>query len=605
MARHRQPFWTFDTETDPFLPGRLPQVFVCAAYCGENERGVEEYYEFTSLVEAIRFFETKKVIVYAHNGGKYDYHMTDFEEDEQGDRVYGKAFRDYINSDQPVMVINGRLARFKIGEAEFRDSLNIFPNTKLEQFQGKIKIDYAKFEKDRRSDPNIRAEISVYLRQDCKLLWEVVARYRKDYGCSLTQAGASMKYWTKMSKLEAPRQTKAQHDRYRPYYYGGRVQCFEYGVRDAQFSVADINSAYPFGMLSNHPFCTEAQLLDHLPATSKIEKCLVKVDAISRGALPWRDPNDGELYFPDDEAGSRHRVRTYSVTGWELLTGLELDAIKVVNVREVHYFPQTVNFKEYIEYFYNLREEARLTGDVAGRTFGKYFMNGLYGKFGANPENYSEYVIASVDTYTGWMLKGYRYYKPWGERYLMERSPTEEDLNDANGKWRFYNVATAASVTGYVRAHLFKALSRCSGLVYCDTDSVAARDTSRLEYGTQLGQWKHEGRFDSYAIAGKKLYAFHEEGAEEAYDPEADKPTWKIASKGVNFAALASGRQDAQGHSFPSGPEVIARIARGEKIVHEPDVPTYTIAREKARFISRSITRTAKDMSVAPDGIAA
>src|SRR5262249_16318847 len=142
------------------------------AYCGENELGVEEYYEFTTVDEVVAFFRDKKITVYAHNGGKFDYHY----------------LREYLNSDEPVMVINGRLARFRIGEAEFRDSLNIFPNTRLADFGGKISIDYEKMEPERRSDPNIRAEIGVYLKQDCKLLWDMVARYRKDYGVSLTQA---------------------------------------------------------------------------------------------------------------------------------------------------------------------------------------------------------------------------------------------------------------------------------------------------------------------------------------------------------------------------------------------------------------------------------
>lgn len=575
MSARRRIFWTIDCETDPFKAGRVPYPFVWGAYCGENEQGIEEYHEFMEGSEVAAFFRDQKVVVYAHNGGKFDYHY----------------LRDEINSDQPVMVINGRMARFHIGEAEFRDSLNIFPNTRLADFGGKIEIDYAKMEAERRSDPNVRAEIGVYLRQDCKLLWDVVARYRKEYGCSLTQAGASMKYWSKMYGVEAPRQTKAQHDRYRPYYYGGRVQCFESGVRFCDFSVADRNSAYPDAMLRAHPFCTEGQILDHLPATPKIEKCLVKLHCVSKGALPWRDPQTGEMFFPDDESKSGVRARQYTVTGWELLAGLELDAIKVISIDEVHYFPQTIDFDRYINHFYNDRIDAKFVGDIARAMFDKYFMNSLYGKFGANPEHYSEYVIATAceDSYTQWVRKGYQYYKPWGERYLMERAPTEDDLDDPTGKWRFYNVATAASVTGFVRAHLFRALSTCSGAIYCDTDSIAARDTSRLSFGSQLGQWKHEGRFDRYSIAGKKLYAFHHDGADDAYDPSAKDKTWKVASKGVNFASRVD------------GPEQITRIAAGGVCTFEPEVPCYTITRETPRFIPRTIKATAKDMSVAPD----
>lgn len=588
-------FWTLDAETDPFLIGREPEPFIWGAYCGENELGLEEYYEFYSIDEVVEFFERKRVVVYAHNGGKFDYQIRH----RRGNHKYF-SLRDAINTDEPIMVINGRLAKFRIGECEFRDSLNIFPNTRLEDFGGKIKIDYRNMEADRRSDPNVFNEIRVYLRQDCKLLWDMVGRYRREYGCGLTQAGSSMKYWSKMYKVDPPRQTKAQHDRYRPYYYGGRVQCFAHGAGHRKFSVADMNSAYPYGMLRAHMFCTEGRRQTHLPPEPQLTQCLITLDATSRGALPWRDPDDGELYFPDDEAGRRNRVRTYRVTGWELLAGLELDAIKIVNVREVYYFPQTVNFEEYINHFYNARLDAIMRGDIAGKTFNKYYMNSLYGKFGANPEHYREYLIASADKYNEWLGRGYRRSHDWtplneygqqvgDSRFLMERPPVEDELNDVEGRWRYYNVATAASVTGFVRAHLFRALSQCRGLLYCDTDSIAAEDTSGLDFGTSLGQWKHEGAMDYYAIAGKKLYAMHEAGASWDYDPEADRPTWKIASKGVNLAKL------------PDGPQRVIDIASGGEFEFSPEVPCYSITRSAPKFIPRNLRATARDMSRAPE----
>lgn len=552
-----------DCETDPFLRGRVPQPFIWGAYNGATE----EYEIFKTGDEVAQFFRDRKVVVYAHNGGKFDYHY----------------LRDYLNSDEPIMVINGRMAKFKIGEAEFRDSLNIFPNTRLADFGGKIEIDYTKMEADVRYQVNVWHEINLYLRQDCVLLWNMVDRYRREYGKNLTQAGASMRYWEKMSQLKAPRQTKTEHDLYKPFYYGGRVQCFESGVRHERFSVADINSAYPFAMLRQHPFSTSGENRKKLPRENKISQCLIEFDGTALGALPWRDQVSKELYFPDGGES-----RTYHVTGWELQTALELNAVKIDRIREVHCFPILIDFKEYIQKFFNLREEARKSGDVAGRIFGKYFMNSLYGKFGANCENYSEYVIASDDSIADWKSRGFEVYKPWGSRYLLSRSPTEDQLNDSEGRWRYYNVATAASVTGFVRSRLFAAMSQCEGLIYCDTDSIAAKCVSPLSFGTELGQWKHEGHFDSYAIAGKKLYAFHVAGSSQEYDPAIEKNgNWKIASKGVNFGQ----RSD--------GPELIKRIAQGESIIFNPEVPTYSITREEPVFTARSIKNTYKDMRLA------
>lgn len=606
MGRSRQTnkddFWTGDSETDPFHhcsdakcpkcqgKGRVPQPFIWGAY-----NGLEECYEeFETPNDFANFFRNKKTKVFAHNGGKFDYHY----------------LRDEINSDEPITLINGRLARFRIGECEFRDSLNIFPNTALADFGCKNEIDYALMEPDRRTDPNIKAEISRYLRQDCVGLWDQVHRYRTEYGKSLTQATASMKYWEKHHfENPAPRQTKSQFERCRPFYYGGRVQCFEKGIQTVDFSVSDINSAYPRAMLETHPISPVPLVGRKLPENeAELASCLVKLECTARGCFPWREKvpghgegcecekcRAGELFFPDDSSyrtvvGRKSgRTRVYTITGWELIAAMDLGAVSNIRVIEVLRFANKINFKDYINHFYKLRLESSEKGDKAGKIFGKYFMNSLYGKFGADCENYAEYVIAREESRAKWLAKGYKQYKRWGERYLMERKPDPADLEDVGSRWRYYNVATAASITGFVRSYLFRSMHVCSGLIYCDTDSIAARDTSCLDYGKELGKWKDEGSFDRFAIAGKKLYAFHLKGQSDTYDPKADEPNWKLASKGVQFGKMIE------------GPDQIMALARGEEIEHLPEAPTYSITRNEPRFINRSLRSTVKDMSQAPD----
>jgi hypothetical protein len=588
IKKPRGTFWVIDCETDPFHncqdlcckkcggKGRVPKPFLWGIYEGESDT----YHEFETVRELIDFIRDIPGIFYAHNGGKFDYHY----------------LRDHINTDESLLLINGRLAKFKIGRAEFRDSLNIFPNTRLKDFNdssgGKIEIDYELMEPDRRTDPNARAEISKYLKQDCVMLWEKVRRYWDDYGKSITQASSSMKYWSKMYDIEPPRQTKTQHEKYSLYYYGGRVQCFESGVKETNFAVADINSAYPTAMLDYHPLSPQSTRQRHLPADeTEFNTSLIDLSCTARGCFPWREPDGNKLFFPDDE----HTVRRYWVTGWELRAALELDAAKNIRINNVHVFSKRVSFRQYITHFFNLREEARKNGDVAGRIFGKYFMNSLYGKFGADCQKYAEYILTHADHLLHWESQGYAVANDWGDKKLLAREPTEAQLNDTEQKrWRYFNVATAASITGFVRATLFKAMSACSGLIYCDTDSIAARDVSRLNFGTELGAFKHEGEFDSFAIAGKKLYAFHKAGAALTWDPHEEdekKKNWKIACKGVNFASMID------------GPERIACIARGEKIVFAPQVPTYTVTRQEPIFINRTVVNTYQDMSQAPNTV--
>lgn len=592
-ARIPRRLGAYDSETDGFHnctdpgcvkchgKGRIPKPFIHGIYFGDPE----EYHEFDTIEALVAFLEKQKALFYAHNGGKFDYF----------------PLRPYMNTDEPVMLINGRIARFRIGECEFRDSLNIFPNTRLSDFGVKTEIDYDKMEPAVRDIPEVRREISLYLRQDCKGLYDQVTRFRSEYGTGLTQAGTMMKRWEKRHyQQDAPRQSKAQFEQCRPFYYGGRVQCFVAGVQAVGFQVADINSAYPRAMLEAHPISPAPSESRRLPRDEAILKTsLIRLSCCARGCFPWRSPRDGnskawegELFFPEDEL---RKPRRYYITGWELIAALEMNAVTTIHIEEVLTFSQTRDFQDYILPAYEARLQAKAMGDKAGVIFKKYEMNGLYGKFGADPSNYAEYVIATTDTVEGWKAKGFKHYQDWGEgKWMMERPPSESDLKDMTSRWRYYNVATAASITGFVRAFLFKALSRASGVLYCDTDSIAARSLTGLDYGKELGQWKDEGAFDRYAIAGKKLYAFHVAGAPEPYDPKAgekDPPeelTWKIASKGVAF------------HTDPDGPNKIIELAQGGEIEYRPQVPTYSVIRDEPIFINRSIVRTAKDIRKAP-----
>jgi hypothetical protein len=576
-----RPFVTVDAETDPFhgcknpkrpterdpdCPvchgfGRVPQPFRWGVYDGRTE----DYEVFNKVDEVVEYLSDWKGIAYAHNGGKFDWHY----------------LKQHINSDDPVMVINGRLAKFKVGLCEFRDSMNILVNP-LRAF-AKEEIDYAKLE------PDVRhlhmEEIDHYLRSDCVNLWNTIQRYFENYGRSLTQAGASMRYWNKTYEVPWIAQTMQQATRYRDYYYGGRVECFASGYSRDRVAVVDKNSAYPDAMCRKHPISPEGVLEKHLPTAGKMGPALIKVEGIARGCFPWRVEDEagnrtGQLLFPHDE----RTIREYSVTGWELEAALELDAFKIFHVKEVRRFTQVVDFEDYVHHFYAQRLDAQKSGDKMMDTFGKLFMNSLYGGWAIDPEKFFEFVIATDDSLAKWCnpvypsgaakSDPYERIEAWNGRHLLSRPLPEY-------KQKYRNVATAASITGFVRAELFRAMAKCSGVMYCDTDSIVARDVSRLTLGAELGQWKMEMKCDEVAIAGKKLYALRSTG--EVGKVKAGE--YKTASKGVRLAAAD-----------------IIRISRGEEVSVTPDVPTFTL-HKAPEFVSRRIRMTPK--VVAPEAEAA
>lgn len=547
-----RPFWVLDSETDPFRYGRIPAPFIWGVYTGED------YYEFETAEQMIDFLRDKDIVIYAHNGGNFDYHF----------------IRQYFEPGE-MLIINGRIAKFKIGLCEFRDSYNIIP-TALDKFY-KTKIDYSKFEQHCR-EKNMR-EIRGYLKSDCVNLYEMVKRFREDYGIYITQASAAMSIWSKMSGRILPKSSANFYDQFRPYYYGGRVQCFESGDFTGSFRSYDINSAYPFAMLHEHPISTSGGQCFGLPKHYAIGPCFFEVTCLSEGAFPYRAKN-GDLYFPDWRIEGPI-MRTYQITGWELMAAIETNTIKSVKIGLCNYFDETTHFKCYVDRFWEEKFIAKATLKLHPRNMdakakgnsSKIFLNALYGKFGANPRKYEKTIYHETeDDWTEYLMAGVSV-QTYGDGFFTYHEPEEKHL-------RFYNLATAASITGFVRAYLWRHILKAKGPVYCDTDSITARSFGKFDMGDGIGQWEKEGEYDRVVIGGKKLYAMHHLGEGQ------QNKHWKKATKGVRITAK----------------EVIEVVA-GDTVTYYPMAPTFSIKRTEPIFTPRRVRITARDIRKIPENI--
>jgi len=534
-----------DCETDPFKHGRLDlKPFIWGVYDGDN------YEQFEKTEDFIRYVTDIDCICYAHNGGKFDWHF----------------IADYIDYGTDLLIINGRLSRFTIGECQFRDSWNILP-VPLAKMQ-KTKIDYAIFEANERIKPENKKLIEAYLYDDCRFLFNYVAAFIDRYGLHLTQATASLKTWEKMCKRKAPHDVGGElYDKFSCYYYGGRCQAFEQGIIEGRCEMVDINSAYPEAMLYEHPMSLlHAPIMDCKNYDYKGHEFLT-VRGVSRGALPYR-ASDMSLKFPDDG-----EVRDFNITAWEWLALHETGRGEGYEIIEGWRFLEVDNFKAFIEPLYAERLNAQAMQDNVTDLLAKLCMNSCYGKFGSNPSNYENYKVidpvkidegenkAGRPVASGWNFAGY-----FGDLALISKPLPDEQA-------RFYNVATAASITGFVRAKLWRAICLCEGVLYCDTDSIVARDTQHLPMGSGLGAWKYEATFTGGAIGGKKLYAFeYETPIKKKGEPTV---THKIASKGAKLTAK----------------EIIQEICQGEPVYYMPEAPTFSV-RKPLAFTNRIIRMT-------------
>lgn len=523
MPRKKKTIAVIDCETDPFEKGVIPQPFIWGYYDGNN------YEEFMETEDLIEFIRGRNEIIYAHNGGKFDFHFLISE----------------AKHDTNIMCVAGRIIKFKIGEAELRDSFAIIPSA-LKNYS-KAEFDYRKLHHTMRHKH--MPEIKDYLKSDCENLYNMVSEFRENYGSGVTIAGTAIKYAQKMHKEDLGGTGRAHYENLVKYYAGGRVECFESGIIDGDITLIDINSAYPWAMQHEHPTGDGMVFTRKLPENP--QNCFVSLKCISHGALWVREK--GRLQFPNDGI-----LREYHVTGWEYETAMKLNLIDNVEITGCYVFNRTVNFKEYVNHFYEIRRQAKERGDKGQDLFAKIFLNSLYGKFAANPDTYEEIQITDWSNVVnkeeeGWTLAG----QINEEDFLISQK-----LPEHKKKW--YNIATAASITGFVRAMLLEAAHNVERPLYCDTDSLFYIGESFLENGLELGKWKIEDKFTKIGIGGKKLYAALK-----------DDGKFKIATKGTRL----------------TGEEVL-RVCAGEVIEYKPEVPTFSL-KGGIYFNSRKVKKTA------------
>ncbi len=525
--------YAIDCETDPFSHGDVPLPFLWDAYDGKTHTTMDDTADF------LHWLCSQRALAFAHNGGRFDFLQP--------------GFVDSLEDFQEVMIINGRLAKFTLGECEFRDSYCIYPQS-LETYK-KMEIDYGLFVPSKRKKH--MELITKYLHSDTENLRELVVAFRDQYGDSLTLPGAAMKTWEAMAKREAPKSTVGFYNEIAPFYHGGRVECFRHGIIREEFRMVDINSAYPFAMMHDHPISTETEHVKPSRTAPIKLQSTYHIRGVSLGALPFID-QAGSMSFPADG-----QQREFKCGGWEVAAALATHSLTISEVIERIDFAETINFAGYVNHFYELKSLSE-KGSLE-YLFAKIMMNALYGKFGANPQEYEKFTVMRPCFHDAAVQDGYAFSGELGQWLLMSRELEEEQM-------RFYNVATAASITSFVRAYLWKALhaiKQAGGTpFYCDTDSIAfaGKIPEELGLSKKLGDWSDEGAFDHGGIGGKKLYAFHEKGG--------GRNDFKMGCKGVDITA-----QD------------VLKVCKGKTVLYKREAPTYSVNREPT-FVQRRVRMT-------------
>lgn len=536
-----------DFETDPFKFGRVPAPFAC----GVLWRGIyAEFWGPECWREAADYMLSIEVPIvwFAHNGGKFDF------------------FFMWPVLENPIKIINGRIVMATLGIHELRDSWAIMPFP-LARYK-KTEIDYGKFEPETRDTH--RGEILNYLHDDCTDLMDLCFAFVKRFGLRLTIAGTGYRELDALCPQEP--QNENHDERFRPFYFGGRVECFESGIVKSKrrFKVFDVNSMYPAVMRS----------CDHPIGRKYLRLALPKLDKDG-----WIEGYPGALYFAEVEGHNLGALPTRDLTGMkglnftteygifhtmshELRVAIELGKFRVTRVLEAQIPLEIQNFAPFVDKFSADKTAAKLAGDKVGELQSKYVQNAPYGKFAQNPEYFCDYLI---------VIKGVHSdpegvcddtcEKRCSEHYRIDKESEHWRIwAKASPHPRYYDVAIAASVTSAARAVLMRAIAGAKRPIYCDTDSIICEELKGVPIDpATLGAWKLEGSGDEIAIAGKKLYALFSKG----------EPV-KWASKGTKLR-----------------PEQIRKVAEGGEVLWQSEAPNFSLT-GTTKFIARVAKKTVK-----------
>ena len=325
------------------------------------------------------------------------------------------------------------------------------------------------------------------------------------YGYVKQKKGGSLKkfFWFDSKRAISPKHhlkklvgqlfpsLKPEDDAYLRKWYAGGITTLNWskmGLVQNQVNYYDINSAYPFAMMSQmFPIGKPARgsKKGHDFQLIKVElvtDCLVKDTH-----LPF--------VFLKSEKGSKFYLKKLPKGEVIYLTSLEFSQFKKSYIgkfiHEVKYSFKCVSGKKlfgaYINYWYSIKKEKKNPILVL---VAKLMLNSLYGKFGS--KTIKEAKILNPGLVKNWDSKKLSMTKWEHEVGIFESS--------------FY-LPIGIKITSDVRMKIVSTVgNNYKNFLYADTDSIAFINDHKIDTGKELGQWKLELGDARMLVAGKKRY---------------------------------------------------------------------------------------------------
>lgn len=476
-----------------------------------------EYHQFDTFKEMLKFIykNYNHSIVYAHNGGKYDFLYL------MNTCVQEKCYLDQIINIGGSIIFT---LRYKNKTIKFRDSLKILPSSLAKLSKSYLKIDDRKLEMDYSKSHKIE-EIEVYLKRDCEALFNVLTIFEKELNdtCNNTlnkkvrinlddKVSIASQSFNILLKGYIGKKTrcflnKEEEDFVRAGYYGGRVEIYKFSGKNLNYY--DVNSLYPTVMQKN-----EYPIGKHFFIKGYDIICkLINHGYLGMVKARITYPKSVICLFPVRiKEGTIYPYGTFEgVYSTPELIRAEKEGAKVEFIEGIFWLKKERIFKEFIDDFYQLKRNS--TG--AKKEISKLILNSCYGKFGQ--KRTKQIIISESEALK--KRKEIINYNVLGDDSSSMRFYCKDELSYRN---RNINPVYASFITAYSRIYLFDFMKKLGfeHIYYCDTDSIICDIDMENRYidDKELGLFKkeyscvHEGYFVS-----PKLYALR---IKEEYNPD-------------------------------------------------------------------------------------
>lgn len=252
----------------------------------------------------------------------------------------------------------------------------------------------------------------------------------------------------------------------RKAYKGGRVECLYQGFANkSTYYYMDINSMYPYVLMSNQ---YPRELLNYAEN--------VTIDTLARRIQEYSIIAEVELETTDNPFPYKHITRTIYPIG-QYITTLSTPELKLAlsqgwirKVNKIAIYSQAYLFREYAEYFYNLRRKYQQSGNDPFQKMCKLFGNGLYGKWAQTETKKVQVGQCDYDE------TGIIYDRDWETQLNGEYVWLGGKVWYCYKDGESYNSfpAIASHTTAYARMYLFELMKKVpkGHLFYVDTDSL-------------------------------------------------------------------------------------------------------------------------------------